>query len=57
MSCGRQFKELSTDTKIISIPMLYRKVIHIEVEGTLRRLKKEDLEKTGFESLQSIKTH
>ena len=38
MPSGRQFKELSTDAKIISIPI--RKVIQIEVEGTLRLLKK-----------------
>ena len=49
MSSGRQFKELSTDTKIISIPVIC-KVIHVEVEGTLQRFKKDDLEKTGFES-------
>ena len=43
---GRQFKELSTDAKIISIPIIIRKVIQIEV----RLLEKDDFEKTGFES-------
>ena len=49
VSSGRQFKELSTDAKIISIPLLFA-VIHIEVEVTLRCCKNDDLEKTGFES-------
>ena len=30
--------------------LCYFKVIHVEVEGTLQRFKKDDLEKTGFES-------
>ena len=46
VSSGRQFKELSIDTNSYVI----RKIIHVEVEGTLRRFKKDDLEKTGFES-------
>ena len=53
VSSDRQFKELSTDAKIISIPI--RKVIQIQVEGTLRRLKKMILRKRALKVSQVSK--
>ena len=49
MPSGRQFKELSTDAKIISIPILFASYPN-RSGRYLAAFNKADFEETGFES-------
>ena len=55
VSSDRQFKELSTDAKNYFHTYIIRKVIQIQVEGTLRRLKKMILRKQALKVSQVSK--